>query len=88
MPTMTATVGSAVGLHARPAMLIAQAAADFDEEVLLHIEGSDPEDAVDATSSLMIMTLGAERGDLVVVTSEDEAAVARIADLIEQDLDA
>ena len=36
----------------------------------------------------MIMALGAEQGDEVTVTSDNEAAVEKIAGLIEQDLDA
>jgi phosphocarrier protein len=44
--------------------------------------------AVDASSALMIMTLGAKKGDQVEVSSDDEQAVTTIADLVEQDLDA
>ena len=43
---------------------------------------------VDAGSSLMIMTIGAKCGDTVEVAGDDEAAVAKIAGLVEQDLDA
>ena len=43
---------------------------------------------VDASSSLMIMTLGAKNGDTVEVESDDQAAVDTIAALVEQDLDA
>lgn len=49
------------------------------------LAGGDP---VDASSSLMIMTLGAEQGAEVTVTSDDEAAVEKVAALVEQDLDA
>lgn len=85
MPSTTVTVGSAVGLHARPAAIIAEAAEKFDAEITLAVEGEDP---VDATSPLLIMTLGAEKGHQVTVTSDDDAAVAEIAALVEQDLDA
>jgi phosphocarrier protein len=34
------------------------------------------------------MTLGAGKGDSIEVTSDDQAAVDKIADLVEQDLDA
>ncbi|WP_454226418.1 HPr family phosphocarrier protein [Propioniciclava flava] len=50
--------------------------------------GGDDEDGVDAASSLMIMTLGAEKGAEVVVTSDNADAVEAIAALIEKDLDA
>lgn len=85
MPTRTVVVGSAVGLHARPAQIVADAATDLDHDVYIGLPGEDP---VDASSALMIMTLGAQNGAKVEVTSEDEAALNHIADLIEKDLDA
>ena len=47
-----------------------------------------PINGVDASSSLLIMTLGAKNGDTVEVESDDQAAVDTIAALVEQDLDA
>ncbi|MBD8028730.1 HPr family phosphocarrier protein [Corynebacterium gallinarum] len=88
MASKTVTVGSSVGLHARPASLIAEAAAGFDEEILLTLVGSDDDEETDASSSLMIMALGAENGDQVTVTSDNAEAVEKIAAMIEQDLDA
>lgn len=85
MPTKTVVVGSSVGLHARPAQLIAEAAEALEAEVLIGIPGGEP---VDASSSLMIMTLGACPGEPVEVSSDDQAAVDTIAALVEQDLDA
>jgi len=85
MHTRTVTVGSAVGLHARPAQIIADAAADLDSEVLIGLPGDE---GVDASSALLIMTLGAGNGDQVEVSGEVEADVAKIAALVEQDLDA
>lgn len=88
MASKTVTVGSSVGLHARPASLIAEAAAEFDDEILLTLVGSDDDEDTDASSSLMIMALGAENGDQVTVTSDNAEAVEKIASMIEQDLDA
>jgi phosphocarrier protein HPr len=85
MPSKTVTVGSTVGLHARPAAIISEAAGDLDSEVTLAVPGEEP---VDAASSLMIMTLGAGCGDRVEVAGEDQAAVDAIAALVEKDLDA
>ncbi|WP_370291394.1 HPr family phosphocarrier protein [Nocardioides sp.] len=59
MHTVTVTVGSAVGLHARPAGIIAEAAEELGSEVLIALPG---EEGVDAASALMIMTLGAGNG--------------------------
>jgi phosphocarrier protein HPr len=72
-------VGSAVGLHARPAALIAAKVASLDARVTLAMPGGAP---VDAASALMIMTLGAGHGDTVEVAGEDEVAVAAVADLV------
>lgn len=85
MPTKTVTVGSSVGLHARPAALIAEAAGDLDAEVTIGKPGEEP---VDASSALLIMTIGAACGDPVEVSSDDEEALAKVAALVEQDLDA
>ncbi|MGO3795923.1 HPr family phosphocarrier protein [Actinomyces sp.] len=85
MATRTVKVGAKVGLHARPAALIAEAAAKLEPEVLLSVPGGEP---VDASSVMMIMTLGAGHGEEVVVESEDEEALDTIAKLIESDLDA
>ncbi|MDO5031688.1 HPr family phosphocarrier protein [Corynebacterium sp.] len=88
MASKTVKVGSSVGLHARPASIIADAASEFDEDIFLNLVGEEDDDETDAASSLMIMALGAEQGDEVTVTSENAEAVEKIASLIEQDLDA
>ena len=88
MASKTVKVGSSVGLHARPASIIADAAGEFHEHIFLNLVGDDDEDETDAASSLMIMALGAEQGDEVTVTSDNEEAVEKIAALIEKDLDA
>ena len=85
MPSTTVTVGSAVGLHARPAAVISEAVINSGAQVTLAVDGGEP---VDAGSALMIMTLGAGNGAQVTVASDDETAVATIADLVSQDLDA
>jgi phosphocarrier protein HPr len=84
MASTTVIVGSAIGLHARPAAIIAEAAAKYEDEILLEF---DDEEA-DAASALMIMSLGAENGAEVVVTSDNAEALAEIAALVAQDLDA
>lgn len=88
MFSTTVTVGSAVGLHARPATIIAEAASEYDEDIYLALVGEEDEEPTDAASSLMIMALGAEKDDQLVVSSENEEAMKKIAALIEQDLDA
>lgn len=85
MPSKTVAVGSAVGLHARPAALIAEAVEACGAAVTLAVADGEP---VDAGSALMIMTLGAAKGTEVVVESDDVEALAAVAELVAADLDA
>ena len=85
MASKTVKVGSSVGLHARPASIIAEKAAQFDEEITIATPEEEP---VDASSMMLIMTLGAECGTEVTVESANEDAVAAIAELVAKDLDA
>jgi phosphocarrier protein HPr len=85
MPTKSVVVGSAIGLHARPAAIISEAAGELQSEVLIGIPGGQ---AVDAGSALLIMTLGAGKGVTVEVSGDDQVDVDTIAGLVEKDLDA
>lgn len=87
MITRTATIGSSVGLHARPASLFTQAAAEYDYDIVISL---DDEEA-DAASILEVMTLGAKHGDEVTLSCEDDSATAaldELAAMLERDLDA
>jgi phosphocarrier protein HPr len=86
--SQTAIVGSRVGLHARPAALIAQRAAAVEATIRIGRAGVAP---VDARSPLLLMTLGASRGDEVIVEAEGPeagSALAEIVALVQADLDA
>ena len=81
------TVASKVGLHARPAALLAKAAADQPVTVTIAKDGGE---AVDAASVLGLMTLGAMHGDEVVLSAEGDgadSALDAIAELIATDHD-
>ena len=87
MAERTVTVASKVGLHARPAALVAKTAAAQSVPVTIAKDGGTP---VQASSVLNLMTLGAKHGDTVVIFAEGEGAqeaVDAVADLIAQDLD-
>lgn len=84
MPSKTVTVGSAQGLHARPAAVIAEAVVNAGVPVTVAVEGGEP---VDAGSAMMLMTLGTTKGSQVTVTADDEAVLATIVALVESDLD-
>jgi len=85
MPTKTVIVGSSIGLHARPAAIIAETVVNAGVPVTLSVDGGEP---VDAGSALMIMTLGAANGAQVTVASDDQTALNTVAALVQQDLDA
>lgn len=91
MSERTVTVASSSGLHARPASLFAEAAAETGVEVTIAMAGTPAEDAMDASSILSLMTLGAEHGSQVVLRAEGEgsdAALDALVKLLETDLDA
>lgn len=91
MSERTATVASSSGLHARPASLFAEAAAETGVEVTIALAGTPAEDAMDASSILSLMTLGAEHGSEVVLRAEGEgaeAALDALVKMLETDLDA
>jgi phosphocarrier protein HPr len=88
----TATIASKVGLHARPASIIAEAAAEYEPlEITIAAETEPAEEAQDASSMLSLMSLGASYGDTVVLRAEGagaEAALDHLVQLLETDLDA
>lgn len=87
MISRTATIGSSVGLHARPASLFTAAAGEYDYDIVISL---DDEEA-DAASILEVMTLGAKHGDVVTLSCEDDAAadaLDALAAMLERDLDA
>jgi phosphocarrier protein HPr len=81
------TVASKVGLHARPAALLAKAAASQPVKVTIRKDDGQP---VEAASVLGLMTLGAMHGDEVVLAADGEgaeSALEAIAEIIATDLD-
>ncbi len=66
--TLEALVTDPAGMHARPAAQIAALAAAFDAEVTI--------DDVSAESMMELMTLGAVKGDTVVVSATGTDAVS------------
>jgi len=81
-------VGSKVGLHARPASLFVQAAAQQSVPVTIGRTDGDP---VDARSILGVLGLGVSNGEEIVLRAEGagaDSAIAALADLVASDLDA
>ncbi|MES9811106.1 HPr family phosphocarrier protein [Streptomyces cinereoruber] len=84
MPERRVTVGWAEGLHARPATVLVKAVKSMGVPMTIAKEGGTP---VNAGSMLGLLALGSERGDTVVLAAEDDAALDRVAKLVQEGLD-
>ncbi|WP_336662616.1 HPr family phosphocarrier protein [Leucobacter sp. USHLN154] len=83
MASREVVVASKSGLHARPARIIAEAAAGTG--VRIAKAGSAD---VDASSILRVMSLGIAYGETVTLSGDNEASLDELASLLSQDLDA
>lgn len=91
MTERTANIASRVGLHARPAGIFAEAAGALPLEVTIAMASEPVENAMDASSILSLMSLGASQGDVVVLRAEGEGAdeaLEMLVKILETDLDA
>ncbi len=91
MAERTATIASSVGLHARPAAIFAEAAGEYDIEITIAAEGEPEDEAMDASSVLSLMSLGAGQGDKVVLRAEGvgaDEALDNLVRILETDHDA
>ena len=86
-----ATIASRVGLHARPAAIFAAAVGEMSVDVTIAMDGEAADDAMDASSILSLMSLGATRGAVVVLRAGGagaEEALDSLVKILESDLDA
>jgi phosphocarrier protein HPr len=86
-----ATIASRVGLHARPAAIFAAAVGDLSVDVTIAMDGEAADDAMDASSILSLMSLGATHGAVVVLRAEGagaEEALDSLVEILASDLDA
>ena len=75
MKEFSHTITDALGIHARPAGLLAKAAAAFPDTVITVSKGSD---SARATQLMRLMSLGVKASDTVKVTAtgpEEDAAI-------------
>lgn len=87
MSSRTVTVGSKVGLHARPASVFAQAVAECGVVVMLTDAAGK---IVNAGSILSVLSMGIGYGDLITLSSDDEnadPALDSLAQLLASELD-
>lgn len=81
-----ATVKNKLGIHARPAALLVQAAAKFTSEITLEKDGL----AINGKSIMGVMMLAAEVGSVITVRVEGEdarTAMDHIVEMIESKFD-
>ncbi len=75
-----------LGLHARPAALLAQTASKFESKISILKDGQE----VDGDSILGIMMLAAEFGSEIVVTAngkDEKEAIKKIEELFKRKFD-
>jgi phosphocarrier protein len=78
MAEKTVTINNPLGIHARPAALLVQAAAQFKADIYLskgEVQG------VNGKSIMGVMMLAAEQGAEVTVRAEGEDADAAVEEL-------
>ncbi|MFZ2261641.1 MAG: HPr family phosphocarrier protein [Luteococcus japonicus] len=78
MSSRTATIASAVGLHARPATMFTKMVAAAGIPVAV-AKGAK---TVNAASMLAVMALGAKCGEEVILTADGDGADEVLADLV------
>lgn len=74
-----------IGIHARPAGLLAKEAKNYESKITLNVNGKHAE----ATSLMAVMSLGVKHGErveIVVEGADEEAAFAGMKVFFEQNL--
>ena len=86
MKNFTYTITDPLGIHARPAGLLAKAAKAYeDTAITVEKNGS----AVKASQLMKLMGLGVKQGDVVTVTADgasEDAAIAAMKEFFQNNL--
>ena len=85
MKTFDYTIKDALGLHARPAGLLVQAAKAYESEITI----TNGERTVSCAKLIMIMSMGIKCGDTVTITidgADEEAAEKGMKEFFEANL--
>ena len=85
MKTFTYTIKDELGIHARPAGLLAKKAKEFEGTITLEKNGK----SAAATKLMAVMGLGVKHGETINITVEgadEEAAAAAIKEFFEANL--
>lgn len=86
MQQFTHTINDPLGIHARPAGLLAKEAKAFADTVITVAKGGN---AVKASQLMKLMSLGVKQGDVVTVAAEgadEDAAIAALKAFFEANL--
>ena len=85
MKTFSYTIKDEIGIHARPAGLLAKKAKEFESTVMIEKNGK----SVNATKLMALMGLGVKCGETVNVTVEgadEEKAAAEMQNFFSENL--
>lgn len=85
MKTIQYTIKDELGIHARPAGLLAKAAKQFTSAITIEKDGK----AAGATKLMALMGLGVKCGDTITVTvdgADEEAAVKAMEEFLSANL--
>ena len=86
MKNFTYTITDPLGIHARPAGLLAKAAKVYSDTVITVGKGGN---AVKASQLMKLMGLGVKQGDVVTVTADgasEDAAIAAMKEFFQNNL--
>lgn len=87
MVKRTVVITNPLGIHARPAALVVQAASKFAADIFI---SKDDIENVNGKSIMSVMMLAAEQGSEVTVAAEgedEEEAVKAVAELLESNFE-
>ena len=85
MKTFTYTIQDEVGIHARPAGMLAKKAKEFQSTITLEKDGK----SVNLTKLMAVMGMGVKHGDTVTVSidgTDEETAFAELQTFFQQNL--
>ena len=85
MKIFTYTIQDEVGIHARPAGLLAKKAKEFQSTITLEKDGK----SVNLTKLMAVMGMGVKHGDTVTVSidgTDEETAFAELQTFFQQNL--
>lgn len=86
MKNFICTISDPLGIHARPAGLLAKAAKDFADTTITITKGKS---TAKATQLMKLMGLGVKKGDTITVTAEgpqEDAAIAAMETFLQENL--